>query len=234
MKTAIYMGTRNLYEHMLPAIKSLIMNSDVDKIYIGIEDETFPYKLPDICETINLSKQTIFSKDGANFHNRYSYMVMMRIALAKILPDELDRVLSLDVDTIVDKDISELWDLPINDYYFAASHEWHKAEKDYLYCNVGVCLFNLKKMRDGKTDELIHVLNKIKLDFVEQDALNMLCQGYIYDMPSEYNSNYYTEPCENPKIIHHIGRNDLLPTYPDVQKYAAMSFDEVMARRAKI
>lgn len=233
MKAAVYTGTRNLYKSMIPAIKSLLVNSDVERIYIGIEDAAFPYELPSLCEVIDLSGQTIFAKDGANANSRYTYMAMMRVALAKILPEDLNRVLSLDVDTIVDKDISELWGLPIDDCYFAASHEWHKAQKGYLYCNVGVSLFNLEKMRDGKADELICVLNKIKLEYLEQDAMNMLCQGHIYDMPPEYNSNYYTEHVQEPKIIHHIGRNDLLPTYSDVQKYAAMSFDEIMAKRAK-
>lgn len=233
MKAAVYTATRNLYADMIPAIKSLLVNSDVDRIYVGIEDDEFPYELPSLCKIINLSKKDIFLKDGANAGSRFTYMAMMRVALAKVLPKNLNRVLSLDVDTIVDRDISELWDLPIDDCYFAASHEWHKAQEGYLYCNVGVSLFNLKKMRDGKTDELIHVLNKIKLEFVEQDALNMLCQGAIYDMPPEYNSEYYTEHVDEPKIIHHIGRNDLLHTYPDVQKYARMSFDEIMANRGK-
>ena len=231
MKAAIYTATRNLYKHMIPAIKSLLVNSDVDVIYIGIEDDAFPYELPDLCKVINLSKQTFFKKDGANADNHFTYMAMMRAVLSKILPEDLSRVLSLDVDTIVDRDISELWDLPIDDCYFAATHEWHKAEEGFLYCNVGVALFNLDKMRDGKTDELIRVLNKIKLEFLEQDALNMLCQGHIYDMSPEYNSQYYSEHVDNPKIIHHIGYNGALPNYPDVQKYAAMSFDKIMAER---
>lgn len=230
MKAAIYTGTRNLYEHMIPAIKSLLCNSDVDRVYLGIEDDVFPYELPSICETVNFSKQTFFALDGANIKSRFTYMAMMRAVLSKVFPKE-HRILSLDVDTIVDKDISDLWDLPIDDCYFSASHEWHRAQDGYLYTNVGVCLFNLDKLRDGKADELINVLNKIKLEFVEQDALNILCQGHIHDMPSEYNSNYYTEPCGSPKIIHHIGRNELLPTYEDVQKYAGMSFDEIMAKR---
>lgn len=233
MKAAIYTATRNLYKDLIPAIKSLLVNSDVDRIYVGIEDDEFPYELPKICKIINLSKQEIFLKDGANMNSRYTYMAMMRVALSKILPKNMNRVLSLDVDTIVDRDISELWELPIDDCYFAASHEWHKAQEGYIYCNVGVSLFNLKKMRDGKTDELIHVLNKIKLEFLEQDALNMLCQEAIYDMPSEYNSGYYTEHVDETKIIHHIGRNDLLHTYPDFQKYARMSFEEIMANRGK-
>lgn len=230
-KAAVYVGTRNMYGHMIPAMKSLLYNSDVDRIYLCIEDDVFPEPLPDVCKVINVSGQKYFEPNGANMRTRFSYMCMIRVAFAKFLPE--DRVLSLDDDTIVDADISDLWELPIDDYYFAASHEWHKAQQNYLYTNVGVCLMNLAKLRDGKADEMIAVLNKIRLEFIDQDVMNMLCQGHIYDIPSEYNANYYTEHTEHPKIYHHIGRNDLLPTFPDVQKYARMSFDEVMAHRRK-
>ncbi len=232
MKAAVYTATRNLYEHMLPAIKSLICNSDVERIYLIIEDDTFPYDLPDICETINMSRQTFFRPDGPNMKSRYTYMAMMRAALPEILP-ELDRVLSLDVDTIVDRDISDLWGLPIDDCYFAAAHEWHETTNKFIYTNVGVCLFNLKKLRDGKMDEIIHILNTRQYEWMEQDVMNMLCQGYIYDMPAEYNDEYYTEAVAEPRIIHHIGNNDLLPGYPDVQKYAAISFEDAFKRRQK-
>lgn len=43
MKTAVYTGTKNLYPHMIPAIKSLLFNSDVDIIYLLIEDDVFPF-----------------------------------------------------------------------------------------------------------------------------------------------------------------------------------------------
>lgn len=233
MKAAIYTGTRNLYEYMIPAIKSLLVNSDVGKIYIGIEDPKFPEWLPDICEILDLSGQTIFPPGGPNMKSRFTYMAMMRAALTKILPEDLDRVVSLDVDTIVDRNISDLWNLPIDSCYFAASHEFHMTNEKFIYTNVGVTLFNLRKLRDGKADEVIQMLNTRQFGWVEQDVLNLLCQGYIYDMPPEFNAHYYTGNPKNPKIIHHIGDNSRLPDYPDVQKYAGMSWDEVMERRKK-
>lgn len=233
MKAAIYTGTRNLYEYMIPAIKSLLVNSDVGKIYIGIEDPKFPEWLPDICEILDLSGQTIFLPGGPNMKSRFTYMAMMRAALTKILPEDLDRVVSLDVDTIVDRNISDLWNLPIDSCYFAASHEFHMTNEKFIYTNVGVTLFNLRKLRDGKADEVIQMLNTRQFGWVEQDVLNLLCQGYIYDMPPEFNAHYYTGNPKNPKIIHHIGDNSRLPDYPDVQKYAGMSWDEVMERRKK-
>lgn len=45
-RAAAYCGTRNLYQDMIPAIKSLLLNSNVDKIYLLIEDDEFPYPLP--------------------------------------------------------------------------------------------------------------------------------------------------------------------------------------------
>lgn len=231
MKAAVYTATRNLYKHMLPAIKSLICNSDVEHIYLIIEDEKFPYEVPDICEVIDLSGQNFFDHNGPNMNSRYTYMAMIRAALSKILPVSLDRVLSLDVDTIVDRDISDLWDLPIDDCYFAAAHEWHETTNKFIYTNVGVCLFNLTKLRDGKADEIIHILNTRRYEWLEQDVMNMLCQGYIYDMPAEYNDEYFTETVTEPKIIHHIGNNDRLPGFPDVQKYAAMSFEDALNKR---
>lgn len=233
MKAAVYTGTRNLYKDMIPAIKSLLVHSDVEKIYVVIEDPGFPEWLPDICEVLDLSGQTFFPPDGPNMKSRYTYMAMMRTALCRILPEDLDRVLSLDVDTIVDRDISDLWDLPIDNCYFAASHEFHETTNKFLYTNVGVCLFNLRKMRDGKADEIIRMLNRKQFGWVEQDVLNLLCQGYIYDMPPEFNAHYYTGNPKDPKIIHHIGDNAKLPRYPDVVKYARMSWDEVLERRKK-
>jgi len=55
MKVAAYSGTRNVYYRMIPAVKSLLKNSDVDKVYLLIEDDIFPYDLPDKIVPINIS-----------------------------------------------------------------------------------------------------------------------------------------------------------------------------------
>lgn len=200
MKVACYCGTRNLYQDMIPAVNSLIANSDVDKIYLLIEDDSFPYELPDKVETINVSNQPYFKHDGPNFNQGWTYMVLMRAALHRIFPD-FDRVLSLDIDTIVAKDISNLWDLPIDDYYLAAAKEPYKS-RYRLYVNCGVMLLNLKKLRDGKGDELIDALNTQRYGFNEQDCIAERCQDGIYVMDSAYNANNYTELTTAPKIVH--------------------------------
>ena len=52
MKIAAYTATRNLYADMIPAVNSLLQHSDVDKVYFLIEDDVFPYDLPEKIEVI--------------------------------------------------------------------------------------------------------------------------------------------------------------------------------------
>lgn len=209
-KIAAYTGTRNLYEMMIPAVKSIICNSDVDEVWLFIEDDKFPdkYGMPsEIVKTRNVSDQRYFAKDGPNMNSGFTYMAMMRATYAKEFP-ELDRILSLDVDTIVDRDISALWDLPLlNDYYFAASKEPSATEKHgYLYTNIGVALYNLDKLRDGKCDEVIDELNRENYRYLEQDVFNKLCQGGIFEMDPTYNSTPFTKQVSNPCIVHYAGQ----------------------------
>jgi len=46
MRAAVYCGTRNLYKNMVIAAKSLLIHSNVEKIYFLIEDDIFPYEVP--------------------------------------------------------------------------------------------------------------------------------------------------------------------------------------------
>ena len=219
MRTAVYCGTRNLYKNMIIAAKSLLIHSNVEQIYFLIEDDEFPYELPPKTTTINISNQEYFSKDGPNFNSSWTYMVLIRAALSKVFP-QLDTILSLDVDTIVNEDISDIWNTPLENYYLAAVKE-PKKSKEILYINMGVALLNLKKLRDEKKDdEIIHVLNTIQYDYNEQDCINELCQGYIYELSPDYNVTNYTIEAKHRKIIHFAAIKNW-EELPLVQSYAA-------------
>jgi len=233
-KVAAYTGTRNLYKMMIPAVKSIICNSDVDEVWLFIEDDKFPYEygMPsEIVKIRNVSDQRYFAENGPNMKSGFTYMAMMRATYAKEFPN-LDRILSLDVDTIVNRDISALWDLPLTDkYYFAASKESSATEKhDYLYTNIGVALYNLDKLRDGKCDEVIDELNREKYSYLEQDVFNKLCQGEIFEMDPTYNSTPFTKMVTNPCIVHYAGQKkwDGTKLYRDYEK---QSWADVMRYR---
>lgn len=222
-KAAAYCMTRNLYKLAVPSIKSLLINSDVDVVYLLIEDDEFPVELPRT-KIINVSGQKYFKPEGPNYYGKYTYMAMMRAALPKILKES--QVLSLDCDTIVDGDISALWELPLKDYYLAAGMEPHKSIGRF-YVNVGVAMFNLAKLRkDGKADEIIDALNKTPYAFAEQDCINELCSGKILEMPPEYNSHNWAKPTiKNPVILHYAGFPDWRQ-FSGFQKYADMEVEK--------
>lgn len=233
-RVAAYTGTKNLYKLMIPAVKSLLINSNVEKIYLLIEDDKFPFELPPQVETINVSNQKYFKPDGPNMNSRFTYMAMMRATYADMFPD-LDRILSLDVDVIVDKDISELWDIDLDDYYFAAVIEPDRSDvdEDILYTNIGVAMYNLEKLRDGKMDEVIKALNEKKYSFLEQDAFNEYCQGAIKRIPSKYNATNFTTYARDPKIIHYAG----MKKWGDielVQQYSKANWDDIFNHRKRM
>ena len=182
MKAAAYCATRNLYPDLIPAIKSLLMHSDVDKIYLLIEDDAFPEPLPDACECINVSRQMWFRPGGPNWSQKWTWMVLMRCALTKILPETLDRVLSLDADTIVERDISELWDLDLTGWFLAAVREPRKSSPKTSYFNAGVVMYHLAQLRaEGMDDKLIRALNEKAYECTDQDAINT----YVLDDDSK-------------------------------------------------
>ncbi len=206
MRVAVYTGSRNLYPDMIPAVKSMLKNGNPDLIYLLIEDDKFPYWLPSKVKTINVSNQKFFPKDSPNMKSQFTYLAMMRAALAKVLPQDIDTVLSLDCDTIIVGNIDELWERNLDGYYFSASIEPHRTRWDTLYTNTGVALYNLKMLREtGKVDEVIAELNANKYPWVEQDVFNYLCQGHILPMPSDYNANDFTLPTNDVRIKHYAG-----------------------------
>lgn len=232
MKTAVYFGSREIYADMIPASKSLLINSDVDKIFLLIEDDDFPHLLPSsgIIETINIRDfvPRFYDMAGPNFCTQWTYIGLIRTALTKVFP-KMDKVLSIDCDTIVDRDISELWDIPLDGYYFAATKEPLLTDQlGILYTNVGITMMNLKKMRDdGKDDELINALNKQYFLYVCQDAMNQYCQGNILELSSDYNVCQFTEHTENPKIRHYAGERVHWRNNSLVQKYRDIPWSEI-------
>ena len=208
--------------------RSLVANSDVERVYFIIEDDEFPVELPSLIECINVSDQQYFPKDGANMKSKFTYMALMRAALHKLLPD-VDKVLSLDCDTITVKDCSRVWDIDVSQSYFAATPEtWANKRPGLVYCNVGVALLNLDKLRDGKGDEIIDVLNKHYFKWVDQDAYNYLCQGRIAEMDSMYNfNNWVVDSGRIPRILHYAGYDDWRENM-EVHKYRDMPWTKVM------
>lgn len=235
-KAAVYTGTSNLYGGMIAASKSLIANSDVDEVWLLIEDDEFPVELPDIIHTMNISEKwkEFYDEDGPNMTSQFTYMAMIRPAFCYLLP-HLDKVLSLDVDTMVREDISGLWDADLDGMYFAGCNEPHHSRDGLISTNAGVILMNLEKMRDGRADIVIDALNVHWFLFVDQEAMNALCQGRIGVLDPKFNGTKWCgiegdAPCY---IKHYAGIKNWYGMKEAVDWYH-MPWEEVLRRHEKI
>lgn len=207
MRTAVYCATRNLYRDLVTSLGSLAIHNGADRAVLVIEDDTFPYPLPSSLpvEIINVSGQTYFPRGGPNTESRWTWMVLMRAALAKLLPGE-NRVLSLDVDTVVVGDLSDLWAIDLSTAFLAAAVEPTRQAYGGHYYQMGVVVFNLDQLRlEGMDSRIISQLNEHPYPFPEQDAINDLCHWRIQELPSRFNVNEYTKPTDDPRIIHFAG-----------------------------
>ena len=226
---AAYSGNRKVYPAIAASLCSLLEHNEAEKVYLVIEDNAFPYRLPECAEIVNVSEQEFFPKDGPNYACPWSYFALIRAAYPLMFPQH-DRILSLDCDTLIRADISELWETDIEGQYFSASMELGKSILAYpdIYTNVGVCLMNLKKLReDGTAEEIIRRLNERRYKWPEQDVMNEVCRGSILNMPAKYNSNPWTKVVPDAKIVHFAGvRVEEYVTLPEFQRHIPPFADE--------
>ena len=253
-KVAIYSGSRNLYRHMETAAKSLTANSSVDKIYFLIEDADYPGELPDLIETIDVSDQGWFAPHGPNMKTQFTYMALMRVCYAKLLPEE-EKVLQLDVDTVCVSDVDPLFAMDLGEAWFAAVREPARyagkgdsiRRTDYKpwgerYYNIGVAMFNLKQIRkDGIDNLLIHALNTEKLPYIDQDAWCKYGNDRAIDLGTRWNECMCTGYTDDPAIVHYAGHANgwidpgyiWCPRLEHVRRYREMPWAEAMERHAE-
>lgn len=232
MRAAAMCATRNMYGDLGPPIKALLVNSDVEKIYILAEDPDPGVWLPPECEVIDVSGQRYFTRACPNWTNPWSWIVLMRAVFYRMFP-ELERILSLDLDAFALSDVSGLWRLDLTDKLLAGVRETSKlARPEFPYYNAGVMVQNLDLLRrSGAGEQIYRALRKRYFAYPEQDAFNLICSGAVYDLPAEYNAGRGTEPYGEPVIRHFMGEQATFRDSEICRCWRALPWEEVRPRR---
>lgn len=228
MRAAAMCATRNMYKDLGPPIKALLVNSDVEKIYVLTEDPDPGVYLPPECEVIDVSGQRFFTRACPNWSNPWSWIVLMRAVYYRMFP-ELERILSIDLDAFALSDVSGLWRLDLTGKLLAGVRETSKlARPEFPYYNAGVMVQNLDLLRrSGAGDQIWRALRKRYFAYPEQDAFNLVCSGAVYDLPAEYNAGRGTEPYGEPVIRHFMGEQATFRDSEICRRFAAMPWDKV-------
>lgn len=209
----VYLLHSDLSESDQECLQSLVRSYGNNVHFLPIGRESFPAELP---TTQQWSLETYY-----------------RLLLLDILPDEIDRLLYLDVDMIINKPIVELYQTDFEGACFCACRDMtvnfpmsdarDEIFKDHIaagftYVNAGLMLWNVAALR-GKYSfkDYMDLAGKLeyKMRAPDQDLLNYLhwnqiklVDEYRYDLFSKkaYNDGFRYEQVKNETtIIHYAG-----------------------------
>ena len=202
----VYALTKNVYEWVVPSIKSLAEHNPKARVFMLAEDDDFPYELPIDVEMVNVSDQTYFPDIATHRKDDFGgYINHLKIWYSKFLP--VNKVIHLDIDTIICDKLDGLWKTDVSGKWFAAvpeSQKWYNPFGDKYY-NTGIALFNLAQIRKDKPQQdMTDYLLNTDQPYADQNAWNKF--GYEQDKIAElelrYNESRVTGMTDNPAIVH--------------------------------
>lgn len=198
----VYSLTRNVYDWLLPSVRSLAKYNSSARVFILAEDDELPFDLPIKAEAINISGQKYFPNIAKHRSEAFGgYINHLKIWYSDLLP--VNKVIHLDIDTIICDKLDGLWKTDVNGKWFAAvpeSQTWYRPFGD-KYFNMGVALFNLQQIRkDKKQQEMTDFLLNTKQPYADQNAWNKFGKPAILDL--RYNESKVTGYTDDPAIVH--------------------------------
>lgn len=188
---------------------------------------------------------------------RYPKEMYYRIFAAQYLPQSVDRVLYLDPDTIINGSIDQLYQMPMETYYFAAASHVRglvqrintlrlDMDEENLYINSGVMLMNLELLRKEQQisdvfafieshrnvlvlpdQDIISSLYGTRICALDSFRYNMTERLYLQHAPFERGLNLDWIR-KNAVVIHYCGRNK--PWKPNYYGQLNVFYLETVAR----
>ena len=152
-------------------------------------------------ELFSISNHVDQLKNLPEFQRSFSHIsraMYARLLLPSLFPNQ-EFCIYLDVDTMPTIDLRRLWFLRKKNYLVQGVrrgyHPYLEAlgfGEDSTYVNSGVLLMNLNLWRANKIGD--QIINKIRehessLFHPDQDAINLICQNHIGELPIKFNLN---------------------------------------------
>ena len=208
--------------------------SRIKQEYISIKDEQIEFldkvvkskKLQNSVEKIDVTD--LYEKEFGYCKNENAYCTpytLLRL-LADLVPNIPDKILYLDIDMMANGDISELYNIDISEYEYAAVKEKYGSIfiwPDYI--NAGMLLLNMKKIKEtGLLKKARELIKNKKMLFADQDAIyrattKKLLISRIYNEQSKFN--------KKDTIICHFCKRLLWTPYPHTENFKQWQIQEV-------
>lgn len=218
----VYAMTRNVYQKILPSMRSLAEHHPDAKVYVLAEDNELPFETPIKATVINMTGQEYFPESGPNYRNMFSYINLLKVCYPLIL--NVKKVIHLDIDTIVCGSLDGLWKTDVKGKWAAAVQEYEGTYRPFgdIYYNMGVALINLAQMKkDNASEEMAEYLNTVKQPWADQDAWNRHLDK-ITPLDVRYNESVKTGKTDDPAIVHFCSIGDWYEN-PNTDRYGYLA-----------
>ena len=208
--------------------------SRINKDYVSITDEQIDF-LNEVVKSKNENNKVIkvdvtdlYEKEfgGSKNENAYCTPYTLLRLLADLIPEIPDKLLYLDIDMMAAGDISNLYNIDVSDYEYAAVKEKYGCwliRPDYI--NAGMLLLNIKRIKEtGLLVKARELIKRRKLLFADQSAIFKSTKkkkliNRIYNEQSKFNR-------KETVICHFCKRLMFLP-YPHTENYKQWHIDEI-------
>ena len=202
--------------------------------YTAIKDEQIEF-LNEVIKRKNPNNKVIkvdvtdlYEKEFGNCKNENAYCTpytLLRL-LADLLPEVPDKLLYLDIDMMAGGDISELYNIDISDYEYAAVKEKYGSVLLYPdYINAGMLLLNMKKIKEtGLLKKARELIKNKKMLFADQDAIYKATSKKLL-IPRKFNEQ--SKFNRKDTIICHFCKRLLLWPYPRTENFKQWQIEEV-------
>lgn len=232
----------NYLKTLVVMLKSLALSNKHRRfnVYVmndSLSKENIEYLRTNVSKGVNIIDLKVNKDEFSNvpITKRYPKEMYYRILASYYLPKRVNKILYLDPDLVVINRIDRLYNINLDNYYFAAaSHVWGivqtfnrlrlRMNKDNVYINSGVMLMNIKLLRREQDKQDVYNFikkNAKKLMLPDQDVISGLYANkilpldpYVYNMTEKLLNQSYFMPHinerwieENSVIIHYCGRN---------------------------
>lgn len=218
-------------------INCYIFTMDVSRIkpeYIPINDEQVNF-LNKVVQSKNENNKVIkidvtdlYENEFGHGKNENAYCTpytLLRL-LADLVPEIPEKILYLDIDMMIAKDISELYNIDISEYEYAAVREKYGSifiRPDYI--NAGMLLLNMKKIKETKLlEKARNLIKKRKLIFADQDAIFWSTSKKLL-LPRKYNEQ--SKFNRKDTVICHFCKRLMLRPYPHTENFKQWQIDDI-------
>ena len=197
MVNILYCGNRDVFDGILTCSLSIlrrtenvepfrfyIFTMDVSHLkdnYLPVTDRQVDYlgeiikSYNPLNEAIKVDVTKLYKRDFDGCPNESAYC--SPYTLIRLFADEVEgipeKLLYLDIDIMLNRDIHLLYDIPIEDYEYAAARDHYGkylVRPDYI--NAGVLLFNMDVIRKtGLLRKARELIKSLKLTFADQSAI---------------------------------------------------------------